>query len=228
MNKIKQFRQNKKGVDYVVGDIHGCFSKLQQRLDSIGFNPKVDRLFSVGDLVDRGPESHLALEWIDKSWFHPVAGNHEQILIDCVKGDLDTYVLFMNGGQWFAEFIGTDKEFEFMDAFCKLPLIIEVKTEQGVVSILHSQIVGDDYSRVRTDLKRHPEEMQKCIQWNREKVDSSAIRVHNQIKGIRAMVAGHTPLPEPLVLENYYSIDTGAVFKGGEFTLLRLDTLEFV
>jgi len=40
-----------------VGDIDGCFSHLRRSLEAIGFDASVDRLFSVRDLIDRGPES---------------------------------------------------------------------------------------------------------------------------------------------------------------------------
>lgn len=39
------------------GDIRGCFNRLQAGLELLGFDPDKDRLFSVGDLVDWGPES---------------------------------------------------------------------------------------------------------------------------------------------------------------------------
>ncbi|WP_183132684.1 metallophosphoesterase, partial [Pseudomonas amygdali] len=54
--RIKRFAENTVGRDFAVGDIHGHFTRLQVALDVAGFNPAVDRLFSVGDLVDRGPE----------------------------------------------------------------------------------------------------------------------------------------------------------------------------
>ena len=57
---MPRFAQNTVGRDFAVGDIHGCFTELQRGLDAIGFDPSTDRLFSVGDLVDRGPESHTS------------------------------------------------------------------------------------------------------------------------------------------------------------------------
>lgn len=74
---IHRYTLNERGKDYAVGDVHGHFTKLQQQLDAIGFNQDVDRLFSVGDLVDRGPECDRVLDWLAKPWFHPVRGNHE-------------------------------------------------------------------------------------------------------------------------------------------------------
>ncbi|WP_261986408.1 metallophosphoesterase, partial [Enterococcus faecium] len=62
---VKHFGPNSIGRDFAVGDIHGCFSRLNSALNTIEFDPSKDRLFSVGDLVDRGPECHLILEWLE-------------------------------------------------------------------------------------------------------------------------------------------------------------------
>ena len=60
VSAMPRLAQNTVGRDIAVGDIHGCFTELQRGLDTIGFDPCTDRLFSVGDLVDRGPESHTS------------------------------------------------------------------------------------------------------------------------------------------------------------------------
>ena len=54
-----------RGRDFAVSDIHGCFSHLSRSLKSIGSDASVDRLFSVGDLVDRGTESDQVLPWLN-------------------------------------------------------------------------------------------------------------------------------------------------------------------
>lgn len=41
---------------YAVGDIQGCHDELQRLLDHIQFNPAEDKLWLVGDLVNRGPD----------------------------------------------------------------------------------------------------------------------------------------------------------------------------
>lgn len=95
---FKKFQMNAAGRDLIVGDVHGHFTKLQAALDAVGFNPAEDRLFSVGDLVDRGPECDQALEWLAKPWFHAVSGNHEDMAIRWPKGFMDAGTYAMNGG----------------------------------------------------------------------------------------------------------------------------------
>lgn len=75
--RLERFCLNPHGRDVAVGDIHGNFSMLEQGLKPIGFDPVVDRLFSLGDLADRGPESHRVGEWLAQPWFHAVSGNHD-------------------------------------------------------------------------------------------------------------------------------------------------------
>ena len=60
---------NQSGRDLVVGDVHGCFRTLERALSELDFIPSRDRLFGVGDLVNRGPHSENALLWIEER-FH--------------------------------------------------------------------------------------------------------------------------------------------------------------
>jgi serine/threonine protein phosphatase 1 len=61
-SSIRSLPTNSRGKDYVVGDLHGCYDLLQRVLGEVGFDTTCDRLFSVGDLIDRGPNSLKCLE----------------------------------------------------------------------------------------------------------------------------------------------------------------------
>jgi len=65
----QHFASNKHGHDYVVGDVHGDYERLTDLLLVIKFDVTVDRLFAVGDLIDRGPDSVKCLELLNESWF---------------------------------------------------------------------------------------------------------------------------------------------------------------
>lgn len=64
---------------YAIGDLQGCFSTFQNLLESIGFNPTRDRLWLVGDLINRGPDSLRTLRWIKdhEDCVTTVLGNHD-------------------------------------------------------------------------------------------------------------------------------------------------------
>ena len=137
MEAFKHFERNQAGRDFVVGDIHGCFSKLDDKMRHIGFNPVHDRLFSVGDLVDRGPESARALAFLRLPWFHSVRGNHEQMAIDFANGNLDRATYAFNGGGWFIA-LPHGEQTSFVGAFSAMPFAIEVETDDGLVGIVHA------------------------------------------------------------------------------------------
>ncbi|MFQ3234486.1 MAG: bis(5'-nucleosyl)-tetraphosphatase (symmetrical) [Paraglaciecola sp.] len=70
-------------ADYVVGDIQGCLSGLKTLLAKVNFDPQVDKLWSVGDMVARGPESLQTLHYLYDlgDSFETVLGNHDLHLL---------------------------------------------------------------------------------------------------------------------------------------------------
>ena len=64
---------------YAIGDIQGCYHAFQALLARIGFNPKVDELWLVGDLINRGSGSLDVLRWCyeHQNSLKVVLGNHD-------------------------------------------------------------------------------------------------------------------------------------------------------
>jgi bis(5'-nucleosyl)-tetraphosphatase (symmetrical) len=73
---------------YAIGDIQGCFSAVQKLLDAIHFDPERDRLWLVGDLVNRGTQSLATLRWVKAmgSSVITVLGNHDLHLLAVAEG----------------------------------------------------------------------------------------------------------------------------------------------
>ena len=100
MNYLKKFCANHEGRDFVCGDIHGQLRQLYQAMADVSFDPKVDRLFSVGDLVDRGAQSKDVFELLHESWFHAVRGNHETMMFDAYQSCDPSRVFHLDEKRW--------------------------------------------------------------------------------------------------------------------------------
>ena len=73
---------------YWVGDIQGCDAPLGQFMEQVDFSASRDRLYVLGDLVNRGPASLQVLRRLSKL----------QNSVQCVLGNHDMHLLALNAG----------------------------------------------------------------------------------------------------------------------------------
>lgn len=218
---IKKLKNNTVGKDYFVGDIHGCYEQLMEALEKIKFNPDVDRLISVGDLVDRGPDSVKCLNLLKELWFHAVSGNHEDMMIKSFRREWPTHNYIQNGGKWFFHLPYEQQEELVLLADTKMPLVIEVETDIGTIGVIHANAPDDwqKYHQLNDDEDFFDDALVEDTIWGRRRIYGNQ---SGRVKGIDYVVVGHTPVEDVTVLENIVYIDTGAVYNNS-LTILSVD-----
>ncbi|MDR1315290.1 MAG: metallophosphoesterase [Spirochaetales bacterium] len=211
---IARYEKNTKGRDFVCGDIHGCYTDLEQALKRLRFDTARDRMFCVGDLFDRGPESHGALAYLDTDWFFPVQGNHEDMFLKWyIVHDLERSYSYRNGSGWQLK---EDKEYlaQLARAVVALPLIIVV----GENLIVHACL--PDVSSLE-EIEQDPDKYIQTILWYRGRYPDKI-----GIPGIRRVYCGHSITSKVRDRNGFINIDTGAFLhymdEEGELTVVEL------
>lgn len=142
---IQRLPVNTVGRDFFIGDLHGCRAHLEVGLAAVRFRPEVDRLISVGDLIDRGPDSLGVIRWLGRApWFYAVLGNHEATALeaeDQVGPPGSAARLWIQiGGSW-ASLVSKRDAAMLMGVLRMLPLAIEVPLRDGRrVGVIHAQL----------------------------------------------------------------------------------------
>lgn len=220
---VAEYDMNFKGVDYVVGDIHGMFSNLEDKLKKIGFNKDVDRLFSVGDLVDRGEESYKVAEYINAKWFFPVRGNHDEFILRSYYKqeafDNERWRREINGGTWWFK-LSEDFKADIAGLVSTLPYAIELNTPRGLVVISHANLpFFVDWNTIK-HLINTDDQTRHYIQWNRDRARDVKME---KIEGIYKAYFGHTVVDEISTNVNSTFIDTGSGYENINIPLYKKD-----
>lgn len=208
---VERYSLNTAGHDWVVGDIHGCFSILEQLLDEIQFDSTRDRLFSVGDLIDRGPESPRAPEYVRQPWFHAVRGNHEQFLLEAQGGDWWAESLWQaNGGDWYFQ-QPESVRWDCASELTRLPYVIEVETRLGTVGVVHADVPRRmSWRQFVRKIENGDSKVLETAVWGRLRATG---KIEGGVKEVARVFCGHTPIGSEIRrVGNVYFIDTGAVY----------------
>jgi serine/threonine protein phosphatase 1 len=216
---FNHFNINETGRDFVVGDIHGCFDQLRTALLSVDFLYDTDRLFCVGDLVDRGPNSEECIEWLQKPWFYSIRGNHEQMAIDYLAGSYATNIYLANGGAWFIGLTHIE-QIDIVNEFIALPIALDIQTKNGLIGLVHAECPVNDWTQLEIEFAGISSRIyiEICI-WYRTRFNCN---ITSLVDNVAQIYVGHTPTLEPKQLGNVNYIDTGAVF-GNKLTIIQIN-----
>lgn len=151
---------------WAIGDVHGCFRTLQALLGRMRLDVRADRLWMVGDLVNRGPASLEVLRWARAledemgDRFRVVLGNHDLHLIARQLG-----VAKAKPRDTLSRVLDADDAADLVDWLRHRPFV-------------HlERIAGRDYVLVHAGLRPG---------WSRENVVQAAARLERQLRGPKA------------------------------------------
>lgn len=207
--------KNETGRDFAVGDIHGQYKLLNKALTYEGFDHSTDRLFSVGDIIDRGPNSKKCLKLLNEPWFHMVRGNHEEMLINASNGFGESYNWRASYGRW-ARRIDPEKLQSWAKKLQSLPIAITLELDGYSVGICHAEPDGQNWQNMVVNPKSVD-----VMQWGRRVLRN---RPSDNVMGVDFTLHGHTPLERPTWVGNRYFMDTGAGH-GEPLTLRKIDDI---
>ena len=198
----------------VVGDIHGCYDELMELLEKIGVGDD-DRVFSVGDLITKGPKSKEVLDlFMTDARFSSVIGNHDLALrrkwngeeIELkpaqkethkeLKGEKDSYVTFFN----------------------RMPFMIDLGTHLIVHAGVRPNV--ELYSQTTSDMT-----LIRTLGANAESDEGTPW--YHVYHGEKTILFGHWPAPEPRRGRKAIGLDTGCVY-GYNLTAYIIEDDEFV
>jgi bis(5'-nucleosyl)-tetraphosphatase (symmetrical) len=137
---------------YAIGDIHGCYKALQALLPRLAIDPERDRLWLVGDLVNRGPRSLAVLRWAQAQGDHMICvlGNHDLHLLARWRG-----IRSSTGGDTLAPVLRAKDADDLCQWLRRRPL---VRTE-GTRLLVHAGMHPGWTVRETTDRVREAEAM---------------------------------------------------------------------
>ena len=119
---------------YVVGDIQGCYAEFRQLLDLVAFDPTRDRLWLVGDLVNRGPDSLSVLRAVKAlgAAATMVLGNHDLHLLAVAAGHAAAH-----RSDTLDEVLGAPDRAELLDWLRRRPLVVR----EGDLLLVHAGVL---------------------------------------------------------------------------------------
>lgn len=219
-------------MNVIIGDVHGCLLTLTKLVNKI----KGNIIYSVGDIVDKGPDSAACLDFCKKENIKVIKGNHEELyLIHMEK--------YLNGENiintdWY-KYWGGDRTVKSYDIYSSkqknqkikehinyiksLPyyyFLKEVDGKKGFIS--HGFGLPYIYSKTRRGLISNRLNG-KYIEWEKIQEDLKEIGYIN--------IFGHDAFKEVQKNELFYGIDTGCVYgkqKGNKLSAIIWETKEII
>jgi serine/threonine protein phosphatase 1 len=183
-----------------IGDIHGCAGALRALIEAISPQPG-DVIVTLGDVIDRGPNSREVLEQLLELKLHCtlkcVMGNHEEMFLAVMRGQSAPHKWIQFGGASTLDSYGFDGDLSVIPA-----------EHVDFISSFEDYVVTDGHFYVHANYQADLQlEQQKPLWLRWISLDQSVPSPH--ISG-RVAIVGHTPdkSGEIMTLRHLKCIDT--------------------
>jgi protein phosphatase len=224
----------------IVGDVHGCLDELLALVAELGYRVKWRReefeltppqgrtLAFVGDLVDRGPKApgvlRLVMDMARTGTALCVAGNRDVELVRALKGRVTQVSRGM--ARSLGQLAPQPREFRAEVIRFLRGLPSHVLLDAGGLVIAHAGL--NEALQGRASVEARAFALHGELTGERD-ADGLPIRRNwaKEYRGKALVVHGHTPVSEPMWLNNTVNIDTGCVY-GGHLTALRYPERETI
>jgi len=220
---------------FVIGDIHGCVKTFRKMLDDKLIVTKQDKIYLLGDYIDRGPDSKMMLDelmMMQKQSFNifPLMGNHEYMMLQALESDIYFELWQANGcGATLLSFGIPPGELDNPGSVRMIP-----ERYFTFLNSLQYYIMLDDFFLVHAGLGEvydDPMEDIDSLLWTRVEIYDTDL-----LKG-RRIIHGHTPKLLHFIEERIknpkskiYNLDAGCVYRHnpgmGNLAALNMDTME--
>lgn len=196
---------------YVVTDLHGCLKTFKALLSRLSFS-RDDKLFVLGDLIDRGPDSKGVIDFIwqleaEQYQVQCIRGNHDQLMLDATQSVKWNNMWLANGGYSALVSFNALSMFDIPDQYFAFIRDMPYYLEEDEYLLVHA---GFNFKAER------PFEDTNAMMWIRrwyEQMD------YDLLQG-RKIVHGHTPISrresmrmmDKLDRKQVLNLDTGCVY----------------
>jgi serine/threonine protein phosphatase 1 len=219
---------------YVIGDVHGEYEKLKKALKLVNFDFENDTLISLGDIVDRGPDSYACIELLMTiKNLIAIRGNHDY--------EWYNYINTRNPGfMWNQGQIETNQSYIVKNIDPVVHINFFEKQINYYIDDNNNLFVHGGFNR-HYDITDKIFNSQDVFLWDRDLLASA--RSYSSMKNneypfkmknnFNEVFVGHTPVQYfghsvPQKYANVWCLDTGAgKFKDGTITIMNLKTKKY-
>ena len=202
-----------------IGDVHGCADEFEELLNALELEPG-DRVVQVGDLINRGPDSHGVLALAREYKVESILGNHE---LRILRGHREGKEKLLKSYDLPTIKSMRDEDWEYLEALPKF----RYGPTRDVVMVHGGFMPNQPWQSQDVDIITSIQVIDKKGMPRKRSDSPAASPWADSWHGDPFVVYGHTPRPNVLERPGSIGIDTGCVY-GGHLTAYIIEDKSLV